>query len=739
MRFQMRSPAFLLTAFVVIIIAATGAVLYFVLSRPFVNLPIDTTARPFVTMEEPGGKRAILGLLAPDTVLPSMPASRMSLLSALEGYPRKGIYFQPDDFVEDPDMLTSYPAVNRFVERQAQMNAMVQPGRLVLATADADGSGPVDVEPVKVDEWRPIATLPLSFWLQLGSGLIVILIAAFFLALRPRSFAVSALAFAGLGITGAAYAAAIYSSRQFGMDAATLMLLSEANHVFTMSFGFGIIALFAQYPVRLVDPFKLLAPIVALGLIVMVTYRLQVLPHDLVILQNMIALLLLIILAMIGWQYRATRGNPADRAALLWLGLSVIFGSAAFVLLVTLPVSLGYQGIVTQAVGFVLLCMIYIGTAFAVSRYRLFDIGRWSYRIFFYTGVIIALLALDFVFVAGLQISAHTSLAVASVVALFGYLPFRDYVYDRFLNRQVSDLPGLYRRTVAVAYQFGAADKEAAWIEVLKDVFRPGHVEKGGLATDIRILNEGIELSLPAFSWSGPLTLGLAVQGRRLFNRDDVEFVRQLANLVRSAEADRLSYEKGAKEERHRIARDLHDEVGATLLSGLHSTSETQRQESIADALADIRQISKDLAGQDVVLERFIGQLRHEARERAELHGRPLEWPLGDADGDESVLPYRFHRSLSAMLREALSNALAHGSGPIRVATNIDGGNLTIDVSNSTVENDPSDTAPRSSRGQGAPNIRARAEDLGGRANFTRSESHYATQIVVPLPQGVFS
>jgi signal transduction histidine kinase len=737
----MRSPAFLLTSFVVVILAATVAVFFATLARPHADVSVSPSALSFATIDDGGVRRDVMALLAPSAAPVEEGQSAASLAARLAAHPAEGLMLEKDDFVEDPDMLTSYQAINRFYARQAKMRDLVSAGTLRLAVAHNPGDATVVEKTVPVADGRHPATLPLSFWLQIGSGLVVILIAAFFLALRPRNFAVSAFAFAGLGIMGSAYAAAIYSSRQFGMSPTSFVLLSEINHLFTVSFGFGMIALFSCYPVRLFNPARLLVPVVALTLVAITSYRLQLLPHDVVMLQNVIAALLVIILVMIGWQFWATRGRPADRAALFWLGLSVLSGTAAFVLLVTLPVMFGYEGVVTQALGFVMLCMIYIGIAFAVSRYRLFDIGRWSYRVLLYAGIVLAILALDLLFVLGLQMSGETSLAAASVIALVGYLPVRDWIYDRLFTRSNQNLADLHRKTFAVAYNVDPAAKQAAWIDVLTGAFRPAHVETGSRPSSqdaIAIRNEGIELSVPAYPWSAPLTLGLAGGGRRLFDTGDVALTSELADLVRAAETDRLSYERGAAEERQRIARDLHDDVGARLLSGLHAKDETYRQEAIVDALADIRQISRNLAGNDLTMERFIGQLRHESRERAASAGVATLWPLGNADQSTMILPYQFHRSVTAMLREALSNALAHGTGQITISTEIDATTFRLVVGN-PLEREPVTAAgppePESSaRGQGLRNMAARARQLGGTATPVRETGQFVLRILLPLP-----
>ena len=730
MRFQFQSPALLLAAFIILAFCATGAVILAAAAQPSLDAPIMTRPGTLPILAA-GKERLVVGMVSDGFEAGGSIADRAALSERLAATPGLGLVFEDGDFVEDPDMLPDYAASSRFFERQGLIRGMLDEGevRLVTAAPGAD-TGPLELPRVAVIAFRGIAAMPASFWLQTGVGLFVILVAAVFLALRPRSFAVSAFAFAGLGITGSAYTAAIYSSRQFGMTPTLIESLSLFNHLFTASFGVGIIGLFSVYPVAIADPRKTALPAAIVSYGSILVSHLRLLPHDLVMLQNVVAALLAAILLAVFLQYRATRGRPADRAALMWLGLSVISGSAAFVALVILPVAVGSDGIITQAFGFVLLGMIYAGIAFAVSRYRLFDIGRWSYRILIYAGMIVSLLLLDLAFVLGLQMSEQASLAVASIIMLALYFPLRDLVHDRLFRKSDRNLPDLYRMAVATAYKFTPEARRDAWRRLMIEAFQPGHVEALAAApTGVRICDEGLEIELPAYPWSEPVALGFAAQGRRLFDRDDVELVEELAEIAASAHADRLSYEKGAEEERHRIARDLHDDVGSTLLSGLHAVDEGRRQETLVEALSDIRRIAHDLAGRELSMERFVAQLRHDMRGRAQAQGRAFEWPLGGADDDHTVLPYRFHHNLSAIVREAVSNALKHGEGLIRITAEIEDDILTINISN-PLPATPGDAEP----GIGLRNIAARAAELGGGATGAPRDGRFALEVALPLP-----
>ncbi|MGV3551171.1 sensor histidine kinase [Rhizobium sp.] len=731
MRIQFQSPALLLVAILLLSLAATGATVYIAASQPALDRAITSRAGALPLIVEGDAERLVTGIAAPDLAGRQEIIDQNRLSAQLAREPGAGLLLEPEDFVEDPDMLPSYAANDRFYARQGVIRRLLDRDTVLLARpADSGFSGGIVLEPAQVLSARGIGALAAPFWIQIGSGLVVIVVAAVFIALRPKSFAVLSFAFAGLGITGAAYTAAIYSSRQFGMDPGLMLGLSELNHVFTVSFGVGMIALFTVYPARICAPTWTVLPAAAISYGSLVAYRNRLLPHDVVMLQNIVALLLLAILAMVFLQYRATRGRPADRAALVWLGMSVVVGATTFVALVILPVALGRPGFVTQAFGFILLAMIYVGIAFAVSRYRLFDIGRWSYRILIYAGMIVSLLALDVAFVLGLQMSEQASLAIASAIMLAVYFPLRDLVQERFVPTARQNLPELYRQAVASAYKFTPQARQAAWRRLMEDAFQPGHVEQpDAVPQAVAVRSEGIEIALPGYPWSEPLALGFAAQGRRLFGTQDVKLVEELAEIAASAHADRLSYEKGAEEERQRIARDLHDDVGATLLSGLHAVDEGRRQETLVEALSDIRRIAHDLSGQEQSMEQLVAQLRHDMRQRANAQARGFEWPLGSADDDDTVLPYRFHQHLSAAVREAVSNALKHGTGTIRVIAEIENGTLLVGISNEV-----SEAASPDRHGIGLKNIASRAAELGGHAEATSGAGRFDVSMSLPLP-----
>ncbi len=736
-----KAPLIRLLVLLLVISGACLLVLLGALRQPMTAIEVhgaDGDGRVLARID--GREVELLALLQAGAVAGQSYANPDAMHKALQGSTGSVVHLKATDFIEEPDMLPSYPALNGFIDRQGILRGFLAEPQIGVAVLDG-AEGAVRLLMLPVVEGRSISSLPAAFWIQLGAGFLTSAIAAFFLALRPTYLPVVAFATAGIGVAGAAFSAAVYSTRHLALDPSTFVWLSVVNQASTYLFGIATIYLFAIYPAPVIAP-RRLWPVPLLSLVVLLLYRLQWAPHHIVAAQVTILVMLFAIIGLVAAQYRATRGNPAGRAVLLWLGLSVIFGAGAFCVFVALPAALGFDVLMTQSTGFIPLAAIYVGTALAIARFRLFDLGRWAYRVLLYSATLALLFACDAALVMLLRLSPSTSLVIAVAVTGIAYLPLRDFLLQRLFRSDAPDIADLYRQTVSVGLQPNAASRAAAWTAMLRSTFHPIRIETATAAdvvVEAGLRAEGEQLVVPGFADVPGVVLAFAGQGRRLFDRRDATLAGELASLVQTTIANRAAYERGAEEERQRIARDLHDEVGATLLSGIHAATAERRHESIVDALADVRQIASGLAGRDVTLSSLVAQMRHESRARAELRGRDLSWPL-DPGADESdlVLPYRLHRNLNAIHREAISNALAHGApGTIEVRSRLQGDMLFHEIANPrpTEAVTPLDTEPSGLRRMGSANMRARTGQLDGDLTVEQRPDLYVLRLSFKVTQ----
>jgi len=160
---------------------------------------------------ETGGKVTV------GSVAPAGPAAAVELGSLLvavsNGETRIDIAAR--DRIEEPDAIESYEAFNAFMARQGRIAALLASGDIELVVEKADGTGTtVTVSPEKR---RPLSSLPVAFWFQVGCAVVIAVIGAWVTSIRRGDRQAALFAFAGYGASLSALSAAIYSTRELAL------------------------------------------------------------------------------------------------------------------------------------------------------------------------------------------------------------------------------------------------------------------------------------------------------------------------------------------------------------------------------------------------------------------------------------------------------------------------------------------------------------------------------------------
>lgn len=240
-------------------------------------------------------------------------------------------------------------------------------------------------------------------------------------------------------------------------------------------------------------------------------------------------------------------------------------------------------------------------------------------------------------------------------------------------------------------------------------------------------------MSLPPAADTPALVLRYPWRGRRLFGTAHKNLARELVRLMRYTEESRNAYERGSIEERRRIARDLHDDVGARLLSGLYKNDIGDTHRVLRDAIADIRTIVSGLSTEQPLLGQMIAALRHESGERLAAAGIEMRWPLGDHDDSPLALDYRVYRCFTSAHREIVSNAIRH-AGARRVDIDVlrTDNRLIATIMDDGVGIDPAHTAG-SAHGNGLRGLMRRLTELDGTLSIRRGKRGTIVEIHIPL------
>ena len=231
-----------------------------------------------------------------------------------------------------------------------------------------------------------------------------------------------------------------------------------------------------------------------------------------------------------------------------------------------------------------------------------------------------------------------------------------------------------------------------------------------------RVLGDGAALLVPVQADGAPpttLLLRYARQGRRLFTVDDARLAERIADQLRRAVAYDLAVERGRKEERQRIAQDLHDDIGARLLTLMYQAQTPEMEDYLRHTLLDLKTLTRGLAATEHRLSHAAVEWKRDVGQRLEAARVRLEWRFEfDQDLTLSVVQWS---ALTRVLRELVSNTIMHAKASrVEIVCNIERGALSLRVMDDGVGRAPQDW----SHGLGLGGVRKRIKQLGGEVRW---------------------
>lgn len=707
------TPARILTLVLLINLVATALAVHLALATPWLGLTLRAGA---------AGEAVIAHSAA--TAFPA--GARLVGLAPADGGPAVAV--EAGDLLEEPDVIVSYAGMAAFLERQDRLASVLAAPSVRLDWQGADGrAGAARIEPAR----RPLASLPATFWFQVFVAVACCLLACWVWALRPRDWGARMFAATGLMLMVSALAAAVYSSRELALPGTTFFWLSAMNHFGAVLFSMALIGIFLSYPRPLLAP-RQLAWLPVVGLAIWAADVLRLVPD-----QNWGSrappLLALLVSAGLAWrQWRLSADSAADRAALRWFILSTFLGCSLAALTVLMPSVLGWLPPMPQAYAFGFFLIIYVGLALGLRRYRLFDLDEWAYRILLWVGGALLVMGLDAALIAGLHLDPAPSLGLTLLVCGWLYFPARQWLWQRVARRPRLQLHELMPDVVEIAFRPSRPEREAQWTALLRKLYDP--LELLAVAADEEgragIDDDGQTLRLPACAGLAGRRLRHADRGGRLFSTKDAAFLDALAGLMERAEASRDAFDRGASAERKRIARDMHDDVGARLLMLIHRAGSREAADLARAAMTDLRTVLTTLDAQPVPLGDALADWLAETGQRCDAAGVELDWQMPEAVPDALLIP-RHRAVLERVLREAVSNALKHASPRrLRLTARFGDGGIELGVE------DDGDTrpAPEWQEGRGLRGMRQRLAEVGGRlAIESRPEGGHRLAASLPL------
>lgn len=680
-------------------------------SMPWMGMRLAPAPSGDMLIQAATGPAKQAGLQAGDTV------------RALRASTGKEIAVMPGDLLEEPDFHTEYANYTDFLHRQQALSSVLASERVGVVT----GAGKtVWVTPDK----RPMQDLPVIFWFQIVCGSIAWLVGASVFAYRQKDTAARLYALTGAAFVLITFSAALYSGRELALDGALFRWLSILNHACALLFSAAFVSLLWAYPSRLGGS-SIIRLIFGLYLAVGVADTLQWAGDMNFGFRYPILAGLSASFVLGAMQWRNSRADPIDRAALKWFLLTLLLGCSVFVFGVFGMEAAGYMPVIPQGYSFGFALMMYLGMALGMKRHRLFYLEPWWPEVWLWLLGGVLVVALDLCLAYVLSLNVNISFALALAISGWIYFPLR----QRLLWRSGYGRDGKLSTLIPDLLEIAATPRPAAelrdrWHQLLDRAYSPQSLDQGSLSVrEAKVAENGLRLIVPGLGESPALILGYADGGKRLFLNADAQLAQGLWELLSQVLSRQEAYMRGAQEERERIAKDLHDDIGAKLLTLIHRSESAQSTELLRVVMQDLRSLAASLDRQPAPLDDALGDWRAEIENRCEAAGVTLAWHDG-LPGSKHIISPRQRLSLERVLREAITNALKHAQ-PWRIEVSIteEKGNLYLLIEDDG--NTASAIVP--SAGRGLRNMVSRMAEAGGTVAFKPATSH-GSRVEIRLP-----
>jgi signal transduction histidine kinase len=330
--------------------------------------------------------------------------------------------------------------------------------------------------------------------------------------------------------------------------------------------------------------------------------------------------------------------------------------------------------------------------------------------------------SLDLLFVAVFSLGQFASLTLSLFVSLAVYSGARQWILNQLLGSSMLTTERMFEQLYRIAREVEAHPERTPTLlsQLLRELFEPMEVVLVERSTSqTRVSGDGSTLMIPvprlsgSESPGGSIVIRFAQRGRRLFTSEDVRLTERIVEQLRRAVAFDKAVEQGRSEERARLAQDLHDDIGARLLTLMYKAQSPEMEEYVRHTLQDLKTLTRGLAAPNHRLSHAAAEWKADLTQRLTAAHVELGWSFEfDQDILLSVVQWS---ALTRVLRELVSNAIAHAQATrVDVAFELHRDRLDLHVTDNGVGRNPRAW----SHGLGLGGVRKRVKQLGGEVEW---------------------
>ena len=336
--------------------------------------------------------------------------------------------------------------------------------------------------------------------------------------------------------------------------------------------------------------------------------------------------------------------------------------------------------------------------------------------------------SLDVLFVAVFSLGPFASSTLSLFVSLGVYTGVRQWVLNQMRGSSMLTIERMFEHLYRIAREVEAQPERTPALlgQLLDDLFEPlevSHVERRPGQT--RLASDGSSLLVPVPvlgnepAASGSVMIRFAQRGRRLFTTDDARLTDRIVEQLRRAVHFDKAVEQGRSEERMRLAQDLHDDIGARLLTLMYKAQSPEMEDYVRHTLQDLKTLTRGLAASNHRLSHAAAEWKSDLNHRLSAAHVELKWSV--AFDDDLLLTVVHWSALTRILRELVSNVIAHAQArQLEIDFRLESDRIELTISDDGIGHNPRGW----SHGLGLGGVRKRVKQLGGEVEWREVTPH---------------
>ena len=336
--------------------------------------------------------------------------------------------------------------------------------------------------------------------------------------------------------------------------------------------------------------------------------------------------------------------------------------------------------------------------------------------------------SLDLLFVSVFGLGQFASLTLSLFLSLAVYTGVRHWILAQLVGNSMQTTERMFEQLYRIAREVEVQPERtpALLSQLIADLFEPLEVNAVDSRTDkTRVARDGSSMLVPVPLLGGDTTprgsvlIRFAQRGRRLFTSEDARLTDRVVEQLRRAVHFDKAVEQGRSEERLRLAQDLHDDIGARLLTLMYKAQSPEMEDYVRHTLQDLKTLTRGLAASNHRLSHAAAEWKSDLTHRLTAAHIGLKWTF--VFDDDILLTVVHWSALTRILRELVSNAIAHAQAEqLEIDFRLENDRIELTISDNGVGRDPRAW----SHGLGLGGVRKRVKQLGGAVEWREVSPH---------------